>query len=105
MVTKNMYILPLAVSAVLVLGMLYGEGYPKKVCVYTRSHLAKQELFKSCMSDLRDMRKGTSYTTNDDEDLDEAISQCEVSAERISSARKCVFANSSQEANEYKRKN
>ena len=61
------------------------------VCNNTKNKELEVELYRLCLSELKGMRNsgGGNYTTNEDEDLDEALHQCQISATEISTIRTC----------------
>lgn len=46
------------------------------------------EVFDKCLMRAAEARKGTSYTTHDDEDYDEVIRECRFAAEAIATIKR-----------------
>lgn len=54
------------------------------LCIKEPNQKTREKVFNNCLSELAKARSSISYTTNDDEDLDEAIAECATAAYYIS---------------------
>ena len=59
-------------------------------CTYVQDNELKVSLYRECLLLLSQSRSGQSYTTNDDEDYDEAIRECGQQAYKISTKKICT---------------
>lgn len=82
-------------GTIIVLGLLFifsmlneaqAKGNPnnkysmERACKSRSDPSVRQRIFMECLTLASEARKGTSYTTNDDEDFDEVIKACENAA-------------------------
>ncbi len=56
---------------------------PTPTCEARLDQKLRAELFDKCLTRAAEARKGTNYTTNDDEDYDDVIDECGTQALRM----------------------
>lgn len=59
------------------------ENGEKIICDWDLDRNLYSQLYKDCLSLLSEARKGNNYSTNDDEDYDQAIDMCQRSSRKV----------------------
>lgn len=66
------------------------DKYPDPpVCVRDTNHSLEVDLYLKCLDKASYARKGSNYSTNDDEDYDDIIYACQSPAFRVATTEKC----------------